>query len=302
MKKAILLFTILQNVAVLYAQQDPIHAQYLLNPIVINPAHAGVNNNLSATVSYRKQWTGMEGQPLTMLASGSISLVENRVGLGVILSHDKTGISTNTEFNAVFSYKVKLAERRVLSFGLQGGAMQFRNDYSLLNPYDIDDPAFTGVESFSRVNIGAGLLYKSDRLMVGISVPRMLPSTIKNGIQNFDLYSQHLYAFGAYRWQLSARMQFKPSVLLRAVQGSDASVDVAFNFNIDGKYTAGLFSRNLNTYGVLLQALLLEKYVLGYAFELPSGSPVDATYTTHEISIGMRLSVLRFHEKINNGI
>jgi type IX secretion system PorP/SprF family membrane protein len=301
MKKMILLLIMVARCVLLYAQQDPIQAQYLLNPIVINPAYAGINNNLTATVSYRNQWTGMEGHPQTMQASGGISLVQNRVGLGMIVSHDKTGITANTEFHAAFSYKLNLGEGNVLSFGLQGGVMRFQNDYTALTPYSIDDLAFTGIENSTSLNIGAGLLYKSDRLIAGVSVPRMLPSLIKNDNQNFDLYNQHLYLFGAYTWYLDERVRLRPSVMLRAVENAPASVDVSFSFNIDSQYTAGIFTRNLTTYGLLLQALMLEKYTVGYVFELPSDKSVGTNFTTHEISLGLRLTVFQFHDKNNGG-
>ena len=42
------------------AQIDPLYAQYLNNPMLINPAYAGLNNNLNIGVSFRKQWAGFE--------------------------------------------------------------------------------------------------------------------------------------------------------------------------------------------------------------------------------------------------
>jgi type IX secretion system PorP/SprF family membrane protein len=279
---------------VLYAQQDPIYAQYLLNPLVINPAYAGMNNNLSVMGSYRKQWTGLEGQPQTLQANADVSLAQNRVGLGVMLVNDKIGSTANTEFNAVFSYKIMLGDNNALSFGLQGGALQFRNDYSALTPYSTDDPAFTESENVTRLNLGAGIFFKSEHATLSVSVPRMLPSVVKNGTQNFDLYNQHLYLFGTYAWRLTERVDMKPSILMRAVENLPLSFDVCLNFNVNRKYAAGLFARNLNTYGVVLQALILEKYTVGYVFELPAGK-TGVAYTTHEISLGLRLAVLGFH-------
>lgn len=299
MRKLTLFFILSFKLAALYAQQDPIYAQYLLNPIVVNPAYAGINNDLTLGATYRNQWVAMEGKPQTMLVNGNMSLMENHLGVGATVSQDKTGVTTNTEFNAIFSYKVNLAEDKVLSFGLQGGAMQFRNNYSSLTPYNVDDPAFTGTSNFSRLNLGAGVFFKSRHLIAGVSVPRMLPSNVKSVVagQNFDLYNQHVYVFSAYLWQLNERILFKPSVLFRGVKAAPASFDVALNLNVDRKYTAGLFTRNLNTYGLLVQALFLDKLVLGYTFEVPSGKSVETIYTSHEVSLGLRLSVLKSHQQ-----
>jgi hypothetical protein len=43
------------------AQVDPLYAQYLTNPMTINPAYTGLKNNLNMSVAYRKQWAGFDG-------------------------------------------------------------------------------------------------------------------------------------------------------------------------------------------------------------------------------------------------
>ncbi len=59
MKKSVplllILFCFTQKLS---AQQDPIYAQYLNNPLTINPAYAGINNQFSARVQARTQWAG----------------------------------------------------------------------------------------------------------------------------------------------------------------------------------------------------------------------------------------------------
>ncbi len=296
MKKLLLLVIILSGSAA-FAQQDPIYTQYILNPIIINPAYAGLGNNLNAMVSYRTQWVGLDGQPQTINASGNVSLVDNRVGTGITLTRDQIGSTITTEANAAFSYKLPLGDDRILSFGMQGGVLNFRNDYSGLNPYDKSDPAFTGGERGSRINLGAGVILKSERFLFGLSIPRLLPTTFKAGTSQFDLYTQHFYLFGAYVWYLNERIRFKPTVLLRAVKGAPASVDLAANFNFSGLHTVGVFTRSFNTYGLLVQTLLAEKFRLGYVFELPTGNSVGSNFTSHEISLGIRMSVFDFHER-----
>ncbi len=296
MKKILLLLIAVYYHALSFAQQDPIYAQYLLNPLVINPAYAGLNNNLNAMVGYRTQWTGMEGQPRTMYASGNVSVADNRVGIGATLSSDKIGITNSTEFNAAFSYKLPVGDNRVLSFGMQGSVLNFKNDLSSLLIYDSNDPAFTGGDRGTRINLGAGLILKSEHYLFGVSVPRLLPSTFKNGGQEFDLYNQHVYVFAAYVWYLNERIRFKPTALLRTVKGAPASVDLAANFNFHSLHTVGVFTRNFNTYGLLVQTLLADKLRLGYVFELPTDKSVGTHFATHEISLGIRLHVFDFHE------
>ncbi|MBL7877720.1 MAG: type IX secretion system membrane protein PorP/SprF [Cyclobacteriaceae bacterium] len=289
-----LLFLLVSTCA--FAQQDPLYTQYLLNPLVINPAYAGLNNNFNIMVGYRTQWTGLEGQPKTFNASAHTSLVNNKVGAGILVTNDQIGNLKTTEANATFSYKLNL-ETSIFSFGMQAGVQSFRNDYSSLTILDPGDLAFTGGEQGTRINMGVGAILKSEKYFIGFSVPRLLPTTFENGDEQFELYNQHFYLMGAYVYYLNEHIRLKPSLLLRGVKGAPAAVDFAFHVNFNQMHTAGIFTRNFNTYGILLQTLLAEKYRFGYAFEIPTSSSVGSQFTTHELTLGILFSAFSFHER-----
>ena len=278
------------------AQQDPLYAQYLNNPMVINPAYAGLNNNFNASVSYRSQWGGFDGKPVTMNVNSHIALVDNKVGAGFLLVSDQLGSVKNTEFQAAFSYKLEL-NNNVLSFGMQTGFINFRNNFGELNLADPNDPAFGQNENVTKPNLGFGLVLKSERYFLGVSIPRMLSSTVNTGGQEFDIYDQHFYLLGAYLINLNENIRIKPSVLLKGVAGAPMSVDVNFNVNIDARYTAGVFTRNFNTYGVILQMLLSDKYLIAYNFELPTNNSVGSQFTTNEIMLGIKVPLLMAHDR-----
>jgi type IX secretion system PorP/SprF family membrane protein len=298
MRIALTLAIVLAAAVRLSAQQDPIYAQYLTNPMLINPSYAGLTNNLQANVGYRLQWMGLDASPRTMNLNGNMSILENKAGIGASMLQDRIGNTTVTEFNAAFAYKLKLKNDLTFSFGMQGGVLGFKTDNSALNIRDAGDDAFPqGTVHSSSINLGTGVMLMGEKFIVGLSVPRMLPSKINSGAQEFQLYNQHYYLFGAYVHTINERLRFKPSVLIRSVKGAPLSADVALNLNINMLHTVGVFVRNLNAYGVLLQTMLGEKLRLGYVFELPSSKSVGAQFTTHEIQLGLRMGVLNFHER-----
>jgi hypothetical protein len=88
----------------------------------------------------------------------------------------------------------------------------------------------------------------------------------------------------------------KPSTLLRATGGAPASVDLNATFNFQELYSAGLFTRNFKTYGLLVQAVF-KSMRLGYILELPSGADSGLNFTSHEITLGFSLPVLSFHDR-----
>jgi type IX secretion system PorP/SprF family membrane protein len=278
-----------------YSQIDPLYAQYLNNPVLINPAYTGINNNFTASVSYRKQWAGFDGNPVTANLNGQISLLANRLGLGIIVLEDRIGNNHNTEVYTTYSYKIEANSGSVLSFGLQAGFINYRSNTDHLNAYDITDPAFNANQSLTRASFGAGIIFKTESLFIGLSVPRMLKQESTYEDIATSLYRQHMYFNVAYVLFLSEHIRFKPSLLLKGVKGSPLSVDYNLFFNLNEKYTAGAFTRNFNTYGLVLQMKISDKYQLGYAFEVPSDRSVGPVYVSHEVTFGISLPLLSYH-------
>ncbi len=294
MKQLIPMIMILSALVPAAAQQDPIYAQYLNNPLTINPAYAGSNNMFNAALQYRTQWAGLDANPVTVNFSSHMSLYQNRVGVGMMVVQDKLGDTENTEVAAMYSYKIRINDAS-LSFGLQTGFIRYSNDPSALAIRDPGDPSFVQLTE-TKFNTGAGMILKNDRYMIGLSAPRLLPTTVSQGGQQIELYKQHYYLFGSYVLFLSEDIRFKPSVLLRGTQGSPFSADINASFNIREFYTAGIFTRNFATYGLLVQALL-KNIRLGYVFELPGSSASSLNFTSHELMLGISMGVLSQHEK-----
>ncbi|MFN3841201.1 MAG: PorP/SprF family type IX secretion system membrane protein, partial [Cyclobacteriaceae bacterium] len=209
------------------AQVDPLYAQYLNNPFLINPAYAGMNKYLNVMTGFRKQWTGFEGSPATVSLTGHTNLADDKMGIGLIISQDKIGENKNTLVQAAYSYKINLDQGTLLSFGLQAGMMNYRSDNSELNPYDPTDPVFSGVQNTTKPTFGAGVLVKGDKYFIGLAVPRLLKASTDfestSGTGEVDLYTQHFYGFASYMFMISDQLRFKPAVLVRAVSGSPLS-------------------------------------------------------------------------------
>src|SRR5579871_3854385 len=114
MKNILLLGMICTCACQSIAQQDPLYSQYINNPFVINPAYAGLTDNLNLSLSYRSQWTGLDGSPKTVNANGHISLLDNRVGAGLMIVSDQIGNSTTNEVFGSYSYRVHVTRNKIL--------------------------------------------------------------------------------------------------------------------------------------------------------------------------------------------
>ena len=294
MKKLLylLLFLLFRVSAV--AQQDPLYSQYVLNPLLINPAYSGLTKDVNASVTYRRQWVGFDGSPTTANANAHMALNNNRMGAGIIILQDKIGSDKTTEISVAYAYHLPLNNDLTLSFGLQGGAINYSSDYSglTINPADTK---FVN-QNLWKPNFGGGLILHNEKFMIGLSVPKMLKANSAVESLSTSLYNQHAYGIVATVFQLSYRIKLKPWILARVVPGTPVSLDYAATLRIDDSYTIGVFSRDLATYGLLAQINLGDNLRVGYVFELPTQKSVGTQFTTHEFTVGVRLKALNFHD------
>ena len=278
-----------------HAQQDPLYAQYLNNPLLLNPAYAGAGKTWVTNVGYRKQWAGFDGSPTTLTFSSHISLVNNKVGAGLMVIQDNIGEAKNTEITANYSYRIEKDDQSFL-FGLSTGVMRYQVNPAELNLLNPGDPAF-GFTNETQFNTGVGAMMKSERYMVGLSIPKLIPGRVSaTGGQNIEIYNRHVYLFAGYIFNINERLKFKPTTLLKGTAGAPASVDLNANLMIDQSYLVGILTRNFNTYGLLVQAWLKDIRV-GYVFEVPTNKSVGQQFTSHDIALTYKLPFMPHHDR-----
>lgn len=300
MKNSIIYLPLLLLLATLsaQAQQDPLYGLYLNNPLVINPAYTGLTNNLAVNVGYRRQWTSFEGAPNSLNANGAISLLQNKIGAGLQIVQDNIGENKITAVSGLFAYKLNL-DRKVVSFGMSAGLTNYAVSPGKLNLQDPTDPYFPTVSEMAPT-LGVGVMLKTDRYLLGVSVPRLIAATVQARGQDFKVYQQHYYLFASYIFFVSEKVVFKPATLLKATNGNPLSVDVNLNLILNRNYLVGAYTRNLNTFGLLAQMKFLDKFKLAYSFEVPTGASVGTQFITNEVMLGIRTAVFTSHTSVDD--
>ncbi len=183
-------------------QQRPIQSLYMFDQLLINPAYAGSQVQLSATSIYRNQWVNLDGAPETFTASVQSSLMNNRMGLGVVLGKDVIGVHEDLSFFASYAYRIPMPGGASFSMGLQAGFDFLQSDFtrttvpsanpSTGNPGGTADPYFNATNAFNP-NFGAGVFYTNRNYYIGISVPYLLENDIIQDVETgerFDLFDK----------------------------------------------------------------------------------------------------------------
>src|SRR4051812_35934722 len=94
------------------AQQQTLFTNITLHQYLYNPAYAGANGGLQFNAGYRNQWTGFEGAPQTIMASGYGTFKKKtNMAMGGMVISDKSGLMQRNSFYASYSYHLKLTKK-----------------------------------------------------------------------------------------------------------------------------------------------------------------------------------------------
>ena len=279
-----------------YAQQDAQYTQYMYNTIVVNPAYAGSREAMSIFALHRAQWLGLDGAPVTNNFSIHTPINGSNVGLGLSVINDRIGPSDENNIAVDFSYSIHTSDRYKLSFGLKASANLLNVDFTKLNIYNPADPRFqNNIDNKFSPNIGVGFYLHSDNTYFGLSAPYLLETkhfdkSADNSSSSFVAAEKiHYYFIAGHVFDLSANVQFKPSVLTKMVQGAPLQVDLSGNFLINEKFTAGIAYRWDASFSGLVGFQLSDSWFVGYSYDMDTTKLANYNSGSHEIFLRYEL-------------
>ncbi len=300
MKKLSILFIASCMSLLAYAQQRPVNSLYMFDPLLINPAYAGTQVQLSATSIYRTQWVNFPGAPKTFTVSAHSGFNGAKVGLGFLASNDQIGIHKENSLYFMYAYKIpldKYDKSHSLSFGLQGGFNNLVSDFSILNPKDQNDPFAGLVERNMTWNFGSGLFYKRKKFYAGLSVPYILNNNVISAevFSSEATQSRYYYISSGFSKQISPHVKLLPSTLIRLQEKAPLSVDVNLTMVLYDAVGLGLSYRLDDSVVSLFELQINENFHVGYAYDITTSALSQYSNGTHEIMLNYRIKFSRIH-------
>lgn len=294
MRTKILLISLMFTAFVGFAQQDAQYTQYMYNTININPAYAGSRGAMSIFAMHRTQWVGLDGAPVTNVASINTPLNNNNLGLGISFINDRIGPTNENTISADFSYTIPMSETLKLSFGIKATANLFNLDISKLDPSQ-PDPSIQNIDNEFSPNIGAGLYLHSDKGYVGISIPNFIESN-RYDDNEVAIFKEKInyYLIGGYVFDLNSTVKFKPAVLTKMVIGAPLQVDVSGNFMFSEKFVVGVAYRWSAALSAMVGFQVSDGMYIGYGYDRETTRLNNYNSGSHEI-------FLRYEIFKNNG-
>lgn len=272
-----------------FGQQDPMFTQYMNNPQLINPAYAGSQGSLNFNGIFRNQWSNWQGNgetPTTTSLSVNGPFRVYQVGLGLDFTHDQQGPFTQSSLFANYAYHLNLNNgQSTLSLGLKTGFYFFQEDYSNSNPAMEYDPLLiNGTQAM--FNTGIGAYYFTENLFIGASVPKLIRNDWTEEINTYEIVGrqeQHYYLTAGYVFDINADFSFKPTGMLRLVQGAPLSAEITGTAIFSDRIWFGLMYRLKDAWAVHARFEVRDGFQIGYSYDMTTSPLMHYNSGTHEI-------------------
>jgi type IX secretion system PorP/SprF family membrane protein len=311
-----LFFALVLLSGVAFSQQRPQYSQYMVNPFVLNPAVAGVENYADIKAGYRNQWVNFDGHPVTYYLSahmpiGKAMCVNPRIrhkkpgyhGVGGYVMGDVTGPSNRYSGYLSYAYHLRLGKNLFASLGLSGGIQSYFLNGDLLDISRRNESLkqWAGADAAGmgkRLNVpdfSAGTWIYSGDFFVGASISQILAPKLE-----FDFLGQnphgdagrlqhHYFIIGGYNIKVDNDLSIIPSVALKGVQPSPLTFDINCKARYKDMYWAGLSYRRGDAIAAMAGIVLMEAFEVSYSYDITMSEIRKYSNGVHEIVVGYRL-------------
>lgn len=303
LKKGITLFIVFVVCQCAWAQQPSQYSLYMFNRMAYNPAYAGLDNSLSTTGVFRRQWVNLEGSPTAQHLNLHAPLYFLSSGLGFSLENDELGLERNLAMRVAYNYQLNL-NNGILSIGIGGGILQKTlNGSGIRTPEGdyIDGSTINHRDNFLPIGQVAalaptfefGIYYKSEQLEIGISTRDIVAQPIE--FTDFTIRPIRSFFFTASSsFELNRSLVLRPSVFVKTdilQTQMDFSALFTYNDNITlGTSFRGYSRTTIDALAIIGGLKLNDKTNVFYSYDVSLSQIKLANSGSHEIMLNYNLN------------
>lgn len=260
-----------------FAQFNPLQTQYIQNPVTINPACAGEQGFMSATLSARKQWMGFNGAPETFVFTLHSPVKNLHHNVGLLTAQDNIALIHRTQLQVQYAYRI--TSRRVsFSAGIAPGVSLYNAAWNEVATTAGGDAAFTSAERYARFEIGFGIYLNAKRFFIGASSRAVMGDSPIINDQPFQLYTG--IRFGDIK-----KAQITVSALGRLMFSGYYQADVNVLFMFINRFGFGVSYRHKDAIAAMINLKVNDQFTLGYAYDYTTSSLNSYSSGSHEIML-----------------
>jgi type IX secretion system PorP/SprF family membrane protein len=261
-------------------QQLQIVSQYDQHRFLHNPAGAGLGGATNIGMTYRSQWSGISGAPVTQMLYGEKYFEKKRIGIAAVLYNDVTGPTKRTGLQYGINYNLPLNQEttKKIIFGMEVRGLQYRIDKAKLNEYIPGDPVLSGGDKLTKGDAGVGVYYASPNLNLGASISQLVQGELRfaqdvlNAKQRAQLY-RHYYIMGDYTYT-DRETKVIPSFQIVYLPSSPIEFTYGFRLEHKEQFWWGMHLRHKQGWMLNAGYKYKKKLNIGYAYDFYK-TPID---------------------------
>lgn len=286
--KLFLLFSLPEST--LFAQQRPMFTQYMFSGLTVNPAYSAMDEALNVTALARQQWVGFKGAPNTQTFSLHTPIRQSNTSLGFIFSRDQIGeVISENGIQGTIANRVEIGNETFLALGLNAGINKFVGQYSIAGSNSsLVDPVFAD-QNYFRGTLGFGLMLFSPKFFAGFSSPYFFNYDFASANSSPIDHKAHFLIQGAYLQDIGDDIKFKPSLLVKYVNGSPLQIDLNAHLLFKETFWLGASWRSLDSIDLLAEMQISPNIQLGYSYDFTTTKLAAVEKGSHEIVLSFRI-------------
>lgn len=292
MKKVILLISFFFALSALVkAQDEAIFMHYSLNPILVNPASAGMKGSHDVLLNLRTQWAGFVDAPKTYAVNYNGPL-GNKFGIGVGLFSEQAAQMNRLKGRLNYSFRFNVQENFKLGVGLFMEWQQMTVDADIMdgNFFQAGDMLLQEIlDGRGEFDAGIGMY---GTYMENTFGGFTLNNLVKNRLDDIaevsndaNIFSYYTLLFG-HKFQIEdINVNLTPSLMLRQIKDTPFQAD--FNLQasfMDEQLIAGVSYRSLGALGILL-GTKLSSFSLYYSYDVGFQQFQQYNTGSHEVTV-----------------
>ncbi len=293
--------------------QDVEMSQYFSAPLHLNPALAGISYGPRVTLNYRNQWSGLgdgfNGGYTTYMAGFDMHIQPIRGGIGALFVADQiaNGLYATYRASIMYSQQFKINRKMAIKLGIEGTYINTRIKWNellwsdMINPYtgfynNVNVPNTTtepmpGKTSTHRGDVGAGIVFFTEKLYVGFAVNNLLMRKESfNGVDESSVPPRFAGHFGAnfpirHRKETRYNIWISPNVLF-VNQGKAFQTGGTLLTGISFAYFGVGFRNSIRNFDSVIGYVGFKKgkFRVGYSYDYTISKLMNRTGGTHELS------------------
>lgn len=285
------------------AQQPAQYSMFMLNKYQYNNAYNGLDESLSLTGVFRKQWVGLSGAPLNVNFNAHLPIEYISSGVGLGFEYDVIGAYKNLSVRASYSYILDFGKSGKLSLGLAGRFLQKNLDGTKLLTPDGDyesginhnDPIVpVANESGTSFSFDAAAYYKHKFFELGIAAINLTQPTLQFATDAQVRYNRAYFLNASGTIKLNDKFDLLPSFLLKTdfvKFQPELALLLKWNDTVFGGVAyRGYDVLSTDAFVFIAGMQITPNLLLAYSYDLSIGSLNSYNSGSHEVVLNYNLN------------